>query len=123
GQGQSGGQGQVSQRQGNQGNQPGSGAGTGSSPRTTDVFDPAATQSRQVQVPSGDFDHPQIGPGGDQSDGGDGEVTVDYRDVLPTYQERATRAMQDRYVPLGMKELVKEYFSSLQPNGSGSSGR
>ena len=38
--------------------------------------------------------------------------------VLPTYQERATRAMQDRYIPLGMKELVKEYFSSLQPDGT-----
>ena len=46
------------------------------------------------------------------------EHNVDYRDVLPTYQERATRAMQDRYIPLGMKELVKEYFSSLQPNGA-----
>ena len=44
---------------------------------------------------------------------GDGEARVDYRDVLPTYQERATKAMQDRYIPLGMKDLVRDYFSSL----------
>jgi hypothetical protein len=69
-------------------------------------------------VPGGDFDRPQISAGDSQSDGGDGEAHVDYRDVLPTYQERATRAMQDRYIPLGMKELVKEYFSSLQPDGT-----
>src|SRR5207237_10750989 len=90
-QGQGGGQGQGQGQQGqsgqgDQGDQPGSGAGTGSNPRITDVYDPAATRARQVQVPGGDFDRPQIGQGGDQSDGGDGEVTVDYRDVLPIYQ-------------------------------------
>jgi hypothetical protein len=114
GQGQGQGQGQGD----GQGDQPGSSAGTGSTGRTTDVYDPASVRTRQVQVPGGDFDRPQIQNGGNLADGGDGEVRVDYRDVLPTYQERATRAMQDRYIPLGMKELVKEYFSSLQPNGS-----
>jgi hypothetical protein len=120
GQGQGNGQGQGQGQGDGEGNQPGSGAGTGSQARTTSLYDPAAVRTRQVQVPGGDFDRPQISEGDSQSDGGDGEVHVDYRDVLPTYQERATRAMQDRYIPLGMKELVKEYFSSLQPNGGGS---
>ncbi|TAK24109.1 MAG: hypothetical protein EPO26_06765 [Chloroflexota bacterium] len=119
GQGQSGGQGSGGQAGDGEGGDPssGSGAGTGTSTRTTDVYDPAATRARQVQVPGGDFDRPTFGESEEQSDSADGEVTVDYRSVLPTYQERATRAMQDRYIPLGMKELVREYFSSLQPPG------
>jgi hypothetical protein len=91
----------------------GGGAGTGTGSGRAEVYDPAATRLRQVQVPGGEFDRPQITEGDRSSGDGDGEVTVDYREVLPTYQERATRAMQDRYVPLGMKDLVREYFSSL----------
>jgi hypothetical protein len=75
-------------------------------------------RSRQVQVPGGDFERPQITEG-DLTEGTDGEARVDYREVLPTYQERATKAMQDRYIPLGMKDLVRDYFSSLQPGQSG----
>lgn len=105
--------------QGNQsGDSQGSGAGTGSQSRSTDLYNPAGVRSRQVQLPGGDFDRPQISLG-EQTDGADGEARVDYRDVLPTYQERATRAMQDRYIPLGMKELVRDYFSSLQPGNTG----
>jgi hypothetical protein len=91
----------------------GGGAGTGGGAGRAQVYDPAATRLRQVQVPGGDFDRPQVTEGDQPSEGADGEVTVDFRDVLPTYQERATRAMQDRYVPLGMKDLVRDYFSSL----------
>ncbi|HEY3110012.1 MAG TPA: hypothetical protein VGL23_14715 [Chloroflexota bacterium] len=118
GQGQRQGQGQGQGQGDGNGERPGSGAGTGSTGRTTELYDPAAVRTRQVQVPGGDFDRPQISVGDSQTDGGDGEARVDYRDVLPTYQERATRAMQDRYIPLGMKELVKQYFSSLQPDGT-----
>jgi hypothetical protein len=110
GSGQGDGQGQG---QGDGEGQGGSGAGTGGGRGGTNVYDPAATRLRQVQVPGGDFDRPQVTEGDQQTDDAQGEVTVDYRDVLPTYQERATRAMQDRYVPLGMKDLVREYFSSL----------
>ena len=39
--------------------------------------------------------------------------------ATPKTQSALLEAMQDRYIPLGMKELVKQYFSSLQPNGSG----
>ena len=79
------------------------------------MYNPGSLRTRQVEVPGGDIDRPQISESDKQSDGGDGEVRVDFRDVLPTYQERATKAMQDRYIPLGMKDLVRDYFSSLQP--------
>ena len=128
GQGQGQGDGQNGQGQGQgqgQGNQPGdgqgSGAGTGTQARSTDVYNPADVRSRQVQVPGGDFDRPQVSQG-DQTDSADGEARVDYRDVLPTYQQRATKAMQDRYIPLGMKDLVRDYFSSLNPGQNGQGG-
>ncbi|HEY3082703.1 MAG TPA: hypothetical protein VGM69_22680 [Chloroflexota bacterium] len=105
--------GRQGQGQGEGEGQGGGGAGTGGGAGRAEVYDPAATRLRQVQVPGGDFDRPQVTEGDQSSEGADGDVTVDYRDVLPTYQERATRAMQDRYVPLGMKDLVREYFSSL----------
>lgn len=124
GQGEGQGQGQRGQGQGQPGassgqgdgegqGEGGGGAGTGSGNGSASVYDPAATRLRQVQVPGGDFDRPHMTEGDAQSDDRQGGVTVDYRDVLPTYQERATRAMQDRYVPLGMKDLVRDYFSSL----------
>src|SRR5207249_4739173 len=102
GQGENG-QGQGQSQNGEQGDGKGSGAGTGSQSRTTDLYNPAAVRSRQVQVPGGDFDRPQITEGA-PTEGADGEARVDYRNVLPTYQERATKAMQDRYIPLGMKD-------------------
>jgi len=116
GQGRGPGEGQGSPGRGEgEGDRPGSGAGTGSRALTSELYDPAAVRTRQLRVPGGDFDRPEISEGDSASDSAEGEARVDYRDVLPSYQERATRAMQDRYIPLGMKELVKEYFSSLQP--------
>jgi hypothetical protein len=93
----------------------GSGAGTGSSQTTGGTQPISGTRARQVQVPTGDFDRPTISESEQTAEGDEGEVTVDYRSVLPVYQERATRALQDRYVPHAMKDLVREYFSSLQP--------
>lgn len=112
------GQGQGQGQNGDQGDGQSGGAGTGTQARTTDLYNPAAVRSRQVQVPGGDFDRPQIAEGS-PTDAPDGEARVDYRDVLPTYQQRATKAMQDRYIPLGMKDLVRDYFSSLGQNGGG----
>ncbi|MBM4418000.1 MAG: hypothetical protein FJ033_06780 [Chloroflexi bacterium] len=102
------------------GEQAGAGAGTGIASNSMSRYDPAMTQANQVEVPGGDFDRPSFSEGGVQDPSAEeGTVTVDYRSVLPTYYERATRAMQDRYVPLGLKELVRQYFSSLQPPGVG----
>ncbi len=43
------------------------------------------------------------------------ESSVPYTQVYANYQQKATKAMESSYVPLNMKELVKDYFSSLAP--------
>ena len=45
---------------------------------------------------------------------------VGYRDVYGQYQDRAVQNIEQSYVPLGMKDLVRQYFNELDPNKSGS---
>jgi hypothetical protein len=44
-----------------------------------------------------------------------GTAHVPYTDVLPTYREAATAAMEREYVPPGLRDYVKAYFSRLDP--------
>jgi hypothetical protein len=44
-----------------------------------------------------------------------GEVGVPYDEVYAAYQDVATEALEDSFVPQGMKEVVRRYFSSLEP--------
>lgn len=44
-----------------------------------------------------------------------GEVTVPYNQVFADYADAASRALQSNYVPLGLRDIVREYFSSLEP--------
>jgi hypothetical protein len=44
-----------------------------------------------------------------------GEVTVPYNQVFADYADAASRALQNNYVPLGLRDIVREYFSSLEP--------
>jgi len=90
----------------------GSSAGTGSV-RNRGESEPGDFRSRQVSVPSSDFEQPQVSAGQQTEEGPVGEATVDYRQVLPQYSERATEAMAQRYVPPALKDLVRDYFSSL----------
>lgn len=91
---------------------PGSGAGTGSL-RARGEGAREDFRSRQVRVPTEGFERPQVSPGEQLDEGPIGEAVVDYQQVLPEYRERATEAMAQRYVPPGLKELVRDYFSSL----------
>lgn len=90
----------------------GSGAGTGTL-RSRGDSDQDDFRSRQVHVPSDEFEQPEILHGQQTVDGPDGEAVVDYREVLTEYRQRATEAMASRYVPPSLKDLVRDYFSSL----------
>ncbi|MDQ7027092.1 MAG: hypothetical protein Q9P44_16225 [Anaerolineae bacterium] len=54
---------------------------------------------------------------GDFQDNPTGEVSVPYNQVFRTYEDAANRALENDYVPLGMQDVVRDYFSSLQPTG------
>jgi hypothetical protein len=46
---------------------------------------------------------------------GDETSVVPYQQVFGDYRDAAYRALEDDYIPLGMKGYVRDYFSSLEP--------
>lgn len=44
-----------------------------------------------------------------------GSSSVPYREVYADYSEEAGAALDSSYIPLGMKQYVRDYFSSLEP--------
>lgn len=46
---------------------------------------------------------------------GDQFSTVPYDQVFGDYRDAAYEALEDDYIPLGMKDFVRDYFSSLEP--------
>ena len=47
-----------------------------------------------------------------------GESRVSYDTVFSDYQQAANRALESDYVPLGLRDVVRDYFTSLEPNRS-----
>jgi hypothetical protein len=43
------------------------------------------------------------------------QAAVPYREVYAEYAAEAGAALEGSYIPLGMKQYVREYFSSLEP--------
>ena len=52
---------------------------------------------------------------GDFQDNPTGISQVTYDTVFSDYQNAANRALESDYVPLGLRDVVREYFTSLQP--------
>jgi hypothetical protein len=46
---------------------------------------------------------------------GDEQSLIPYNQVFGDYRDAAYQAMDDNYVPLGLKAYVRDYFSSLEP--------
>ena len=44
-----------------------------------------------------------------------GRASVPYRQVYADYADQAGAALEGSYIPLGMKQYVRDYFSSLEP--------
>ncbi len=53
---------------------------------------------------------------GDFDDNPAGESRVSYDTVFSDYQNAANRALESDYVPLGLRDVVRDYFTSLEPN-------
>lgn len=63
------------------------------------------TNPADTTIAEGDFDDNPIG-----------ESRVSYDTVFTDYQSKANRALESDYVPLGLRDVVREYFTSLEPN-------
>jgi hypothetical protein len=46
---------------------------------------------------------------------GDEESLVPYEQVIGEYRRAAYLALEEEYIPLGLREYIKEYFTSLEP--------
>jgi len=65
----------------------------------------------------------QQGPGGQSVTrqerqplpGQPGRAMVPYRDVFPAFREAAAAALEREYIPPGLRDYVREYFSRLEP--------
>ena len=54
-----------------------------------------------------------------------GSASVPYNQVYNDYSDAANRALESDYIPLGMRDVVRDYFSSLEPgqnNGNNNNG-
>ena len=63
------------------------------------------TDASDQTLAEGDFDENPLG-----------ESRVGYDTVYNDYQRAANRALESDYVPLGLRDVVREYFTSLDPN-------
>ncbi len=52
---------------------------------------------------------------GEYSDNPFGDVSVPYNQVFSDYSDAANRALDSDYVPLGLRDVVRQYFTSLEP--------
>jgi len=57
---------------------------------------------------------------GDFSDNESGNITVPYNQVFDTYIQGANTALENSYIPLGMRDVIRQYFTSLAPRSSNS---
>jgi hypothetical protein len=44
-----------------------------------------------------------------------GQASVPYNQVFQSYSDAASRALNSGYVPLGLRDVVQDYFTSLEP--------
>ena len=66
-----------------------------------------------VMLESGDENQPLIE--GEFSENPTGEVSVPYNEVFSDYSDAANQALENDYVPLGMEDVVRDYFTSIEP--------
>jgi hypothetical protein len=56
---------------------------------------------------------------GDFQENPSGESTVPYNEVYAHYADNANQAINSGYVPLGVRDVVRDYFISLEPTDNG----
>ena len=49
----------------------------------------------------------------------DGQSQVPYNQVYDSYVGDVNRALDSDYIPLGLRDVVRDYYSSLEPGQNG----
>ncbi|HWQ84088.1 MAG TPA: hypothetical protein VN363_05945, partial [Anaerolineales bacterium] len=69
----------------------------------------------EVNLPGGDTPGETVVGAQERPAGDPGSLQVPYVDALPYYSEINQQAIDSGQVPLDLRELVRRYFSSLEP--------
>ena len=69
----------------------------------------------QVQVPGSNEPGNIVVQEGNLTEGPEGESLVGYDEVFSDYANAANEALTQDYIPLGLRDVVHDYFSSLEP--------
>lgn len=108
------GQSQASQNQSDSSNNPdGEGVGQYESVNVPQRIGDQANDGNNVQLDPDAGNTPV--QEGDFSQNPDGQVTVPYNQVFSDYANAANEALNRDYVPLGLRDVVRDYFTSLEP--------
>jgi hypothetical protein len=116
--GQGGAQGQAGGQQAGSGQQaqPGHNEDAGSGAPYDEGYDPGRIDGEGVGVDVGREGGEGVTTGSVAVPAPEGGSTsVPYREVYADYSEQAGAALEGSYIPLGMKQYVRDYFSSLEP--------
>lgn len=83
-------------------------------------FDPIYSPQRlggqggpSVTLESEESDAPMIE--GEFSENPFGNASVPYNEVFSDYSNSAREALESDYIPLGMRDVVRDYFTSIEP--------
>lgn len=100
------------------GDQPGgSAAGTGEGSHEPTIYNPLDSNAAPDFVPGATpFEPNDAFQSQDPNSPSANDAQVGYKQVYAQYEEKATQTLQNSYIPAGLKDIVKDYFSSLAPS-------
>lgn len=117
GQGESDGSGTDGQQAGetiiSQGNDPGDGGERGYVPITPEGLE--RQDGDTITLPPSGLEGENTVGQGDSGTGEEGASSVPYEDIFSIYQDAAYEAIEAGDIPLELRVLIREYFSSLEP--------
>lgn len=119
GQGSNGGQNQQAGTPGQNNNPDGQGEGQFESIYAPQRIGGEGNENIQLEANSSD----QPIQEGNFSNNPAGNTSVPYNQVFSDYSNAANQALQSDYIPLGLRDVVHDYFSSLEPGRSSSNSR
>lgn len=93
-------------------------AGDGGIRPFDDIYSPqrvGGEGGEEVDIPGDPGAGMPTGAEGDFADNPEGESTVPYNEVYADYEGAVNEALESGYVPLGLRDLIRDYFSSLDP--------
>lgn len=70
-----------------------------------------------IELEADDSNQPSVE--GDFQENPTGESIVPYNQVFGEYSDSANQALANAYVPLGVRDVVRDYFTSIEPTGDG----